>query len=189
MCLTGWFIVSFLLIPVGYILFSRPFLYVTVSVALLSHWFCLTLSYWDIWKLKSFGRKNVPFSCASASVRCIACYIVMRRCVQKFLSWLGQKAIISMKKQGCLKCKSGPVLSKKLPVNFSKAYLLHINVNILYRSYLFSASAFLFQQKILTFLWWHIAAWKQQAAYMLSEADAVCRLCLSGILCVRAVWA
>jgi hypothetical protein len=53
-----------------------------------------------------------------------------------------KKAIISMKKQGCLRCKSGPVLSKKLPVNFSKAYLLHINVNILYRRYLFSASAF-----------------------------------------------
>ena len=47
-----------------------------------------------------------------------------------------------MKKQGCLRCKSGPVLSKKLPVNFSKAYLLHINVNILYRCYLFSALAF-----------------------------------------------
>lgn len=47
-----------------------------------------------------------------------------------------------MKKQGCLRCKSGPVLSKKLPVNFSKAYLLHINVNILYRRCLFSASAF-----------------------------------------------
>lgn len=41
-----------------------------------------------------------------------------------------------------MRCKSGPVLSKKLPVNFSKAYLLHINVNILYRRYLFSASAF-----------------------------------------------
>lgn len=47
-----------------------------------------------------------------------------------------------MKKQGCLRCKSGPVLSKKLPVNFSKAYLLHINVNILYRRCLFSASSF-----------------------------------------------
>lgn len=47
-----------------------------------------------------------------------------------------------MKKQGCLRCKSGPVLSKKLPVNFSKAYLLHVNVNILYRRCLFSASAF-----------------------------------------------
>lgn len=47
-----------------------------------------------------------------------------------------------MKKQGCLRCKSGPVLCKKLPVNFSKAYLLHINVNILYRRCLFSASAF-----------------------------------------------
>lgn len=41
-----------------------------------------------------------------------------------------------------MRCKSGPVLSKKLPVNFSKAYLLHINVNILYRRCLFSASAF-----------------------------------------------
>lgn len=48
MCLTGWFIVSFLLIPVGYILFSPPFSYVTVSAVLLSHWFCLTLSYGDI---------------------------------------------------------------------------------------------------------------------------------------------
>lgn len=41
-----------------------------------------------------------------------------------------------------MRCKSGPVLCKKLPVNFSKAYLLHINVNILYRRCLFSASAF-----------------------------------------------
>lgn len=47
-----------------------------------------------------------------------------------------------MKKQVCLRCKSGPVLSKKLPVNFSKAYLLHVNVNILYRRCLFSASSF-----------------------------------------------
>lgn len=47
-----------------------------------------------------------------------------------------------MKKQGCLRCKSGRVLCKKLPVNFSKAYLLHVNVNILYRRCLFSASAF-----------------------------------------------
>lgn len=41
-----------------------------------------------------------------------------------------------------MKCKSGPVLSKKLSVNFSKAYLLHVNVNILYHCYRFSASAF-----------------------------------------------
>lgn len=41
-----------------------------------------------------------------------------------------------------MRCKSGPVLSKKLPVNFSKAYLLHVNVNILYCRCLFSASAF-----------------------------------------------
>lgn len=41
-----------------------------------------------------------------------------------------------------MRCKSGRVLSKKLPVNFSKAYLLHVNVNILYRRCLFSASAF-----------------------------------------------
>lgn len=41
-----------------------------------------------------------------------------------------------------MRCKSGRVLCKKLPVNFSKAYLLHVNVNILYRRCLFSASAF-----------------------------------------------
>lgn len=41
-----------------------------------------------------------------------------------------------------MRCKRCPVLSKKLPVNFSKAYLLHINVNILYRRSLFSALAF-----------------------------------------------
>lgn len=47
-----------------------------------------------------------------------------------------------MKKQVCLRCKSGPVLCKKLPVYFFKAYLLHINVNILYLRYLFPASSF-----------------------------------------------
>lgn len=47
-----------------------------------------------------------------------------------------------MKKQVCLRCKSGPVLCKKLPVDFAKAYLLHINVNMLYLRNLFSASSF-----------------------------------------------
>lgn len=53
-----------------------------------------------------------------------------------------KKAIISVKKQGCFRCKSGPLLGKKWPVNFSKACLLHINVNILYRRDLISASPF-----------------------------------------------
>lgn len=47
-----------------------------------------------------------------------------------------------MKKQVCLRCKSGPVLCKKLPVDFAKACLLHLYVNILYLRYLFSASSF-----------------------------------------------
>lgn len=60
----------------------------------------------------------------------------------KIFVLIGTKSYYFNEKQGCLRCKSGPVLSKKLPVNFSKAYLLHINVNILYRRCLFSASAF-----------------------------------------------
>ena len=43
-----------------------------------------------------------------------------------------KKAIISIKKQACFRLKSGAFSTKKWPSNFSKAYLLHDNVNILY---------------------------------------------------------
>lgn len=47
-----------------------------------------------------------------------------------------------MKKQVCLRCKSGPVLCKKWLVDFAKACLLHLYVNILYLRNLFPAPAF-----------------------------------------------
>ena len=43
-----------------------------------------------------------------------------------------KKAIISIKKQACFRLKSGAFSTKKWPSNFSKAYLLHDNVNIVY---------------------------------------------------------
>lgn len=79
-----------------------------------------------------------------------------------------------MKKQGCLRCKSGPVLSKKLPVNFSKAYLLHINVNILYRRSLFSALAFSISAENLDiFVMTHC---RMKAAGSLHAVRSRCRL-------------
>ena len=41
--------------------------------------------------------------------------------------------IISIKKQARLRCKNRLFLIQKWPSNFSKAYLLHDNVNIVYR--------------------------------------------------------
>ena len=84
-------------------------------------WFWLTFSYWSIQKLKSSGRKNGQFSCASATPYGIRRYTGWRQCVQCFLSQLGQKCHYFNKKTGWFQGLKRPVFDAKVAELFRKS--------------------------------------------------------------------
>ena len=84
-------------------------------------WFGLTLSYWNIQKLKSSGRKNGQFSRASATLWGTRRYTDKRQYVQYFLSQLGQKSHYFNKKTGWFPGEKRPVFDVKVAELFRKS--------------------------------------------------------------------